>query len=88
MKTFVTVTFSTEGARPSVVVDALHNLGFEPTTGNYDGVYTWDKQATIEDAIYLIDKVISSLKGMKVLLKFETVGNNESEREPEEEAAD
>lgn len=88
MKTYVTVTFSTEGARPSVVIDALHNLGFEPTTGNYDGVYTWDKQATIEDTIYLIDKVISSLKGMKVLLKFETVGNNEADREVEEEAVD
>ncbi len=75
MITYITVTFSSEGAKPSKVFNALNNLGFEPTTGNYDAVYIWDKQATLEDAISLADKVVSTLKGMNVLVKLETVGN-------------
>ena len=81
MKTYITVFFGTEGAKPSKVFDALNNLGFEPTTGNYDGVYSWDKQATLEDAINLADKIIATLKGMGVMVKLETVGNAESNDE-------
>ncbi len=75
MITYITVTFSSEGAKPSKVFNALNNLGFKPTTGNYDALYVWDKQATLEDAILLADKVVSTLKGMNVLVKLETVGN-------------
>lgn len=85
MMTYITVTFSTEGAKPSKVFDALNNLGFRPTTGNYDAVYKWDKKATLDDAISLADKVVASLKGMGVLIKLETVGNNEGAGEDEEE---
>ncbi len=76
MKTYITVFFGTEGAKPSKVLDALNNLGFEPTTGNFDGVYSWDKQATLDDAINLADKVIATLKGMGVMVKLETIGNS------------
>jgi hypothetical protein len=76
MKTYIILFFSTEGAKPSKVFDALNNLGFEPTTGNFDGVYNWDKQATLDDAINLADKVVATLKGMGVRVKLETVGNN------------
>ena len=75
MITYITVTFSSEGAKPSKVFNALNNLGFKPTTGNYDAVYVWDRQATLEDAISLADKVVSTLKGMNVMVKLETVGN-------------
>jgi hypothetical protein len=85
MITYVTVTFSTEGAKPSKVFDALNNLGFEPTTGNYDGKYRWDKEATLDDAISLADKTVISLKGMGVLLKFETVGNHDIKSLDEDE---
>ncbi|MEM0448394.1 MAG: hypothetical protein QW520_01040 [Methanomassiliicoccales archaeon] len=81
MLTYITVIFSSEGAKPSKVFDALNNMGFKPTTGNYDAVYTWDKKATLEDAIFLADKVVMSLKGMGVLVKLETVGNNEDKHE-------
>ena len=75
MLTYITVTFSSEGQRPSEILDALRNLGFEPTKGNYDGVFKWDKNATLDDAIYLADKVHATLKGMNVLMKFETVSD-------------
>ena len=76
MITYITVMFSSEGAKPSKVFDALNNMGFRPTTGNYDAEYTWDKKATLDDAISLADKVVVTLKGMNVLVKLETVGNN------------
>ncbi|HUV24587.1 MAG TPA: hypothetical protein VMW26_04065 [Methanomassiliicoccales archaeon] len=75
MLTYLTITFSSEGERPSKVIEALHNLGFEATTGNYDSVYRWDDKATIEDALYLADKVQFTLKGMGVMFKLETVND-------------
>ena len=85
MMTYITVIFSTEGAKPSKVFDALNSLGFQPTTGNFDAVYKWDKQATLDDAIGLADTVVMSLKGMGVLVKLETVGNNEIEEADQED---
>jgi len=81
MKTYISVFFSTEGAKPSKVLDALNNLGFEPTTGSFDGVFSWDKQATLDDAIGLADKVVATLKGMGIMVKLETVGKSEPEEE-------
>ncbi|MBC7108442.1 MAG: hypothetical protein QHH00_06115 [Methanomassiliicoccales archaeon] len=75
MITYMTIIFSSNGSRPSEVLNALHNLGFETTTGAYDCVYRWDSKATVEDAIYLADKVHATLKGMGVLFKLETVSD-------------
>jgi len=72
MKTYLTVMFSTEGGLPSDVVDRLQMIGFKPCTGNYDFVYEWGRNATIEDTIYFADKVHEVLKGMVVLFKMET----------------
>lgn len=73
MMSYLTVTFSTEGARPSEVAARLQSLGFEPTTGNYDFVYRWDRNAKVEDALWLADKVQSALRGMNIHFKIETV---------------
>lgn len=75
MITYIRIMFSSEGRRPSLVFEALRNLGFEATQGNYDGIYRWDKKATTEDAIYLADKVQVTLKGMGVVFTLETVPN-------------
>lgn len=48
-------------------------MGFQPTTGNYDGVFKWDKKATLDDAIYLADRVHLTLKGTGAIFKLETV---------------
>ena len=72
MITYLTVTFSTEGARPSEVADRLKAIGFRPTTGNYDFIYEWDRNARAEDALSLADRVQASLRGSQVLFKVET----------------
>ena len=73
MLTYITIMFSSDGRRPSEIFDALHNMGFQPTTGNYDGVFKWDKKATLDDAIYLADRVYLTLKGTGAIFKLETV---------------
>ncbi len=71
--------FNTEGGRPSDIVERLQMIGFKPTTGNYDFVYEWDKNATIEDTIYFADKIHGTLKGLGVMFKLETEVVSESE---------
>ncbi|MEE8182728.1 MAG: hypothetical protein V3T94_01090 [Thermoplasmata archaeon] len=69
MITYLTVTFNSDGARPSEVAQRLHSLGFIPTTGNYDFMYEWG----VEEALDLADQVHLTLKGMMVSYKIETV---------------
>ena len=79
MITYIRIMFSSEGRRPSLVFEAIRSLGFEPTQGNYDGIYKWDKNATVEEAIYLADKVQITLKNMGVVFTLETVPDKNSE---------
>lgn len=72
MRTYLTMMFSTEGSLPSEVVDRLQMIGFKPCTGNYDFVYNWDKNASVEDSIFFADKVHEVLKNMGVLFRLET----------------
>jgi len=72
MISYLTVTFSSEGGRPSEVANLLHDIGFRATKGNYDFVYEWDKNARVEDALWLADKVQTALRGTSILFKIET----------------
>jgi len=72
MRTYLSVMFSSDGARPSDVVERLQMIGFRPTTGNYDFIYEWDRHATVEDSIYFADKVHEALDGLGVLFRLET----------------
>ena len=79
MITYIRIMFSSEGRRPSLVFEAIRSLGFEATTGNYDGIYKWDKKATVEEAIFLADKVQHTLRGMGVIYTLETVADKNNE---------
>ena len=72
MITYLSVTFSSNGGRPSEVVNRLIAIGFKPTKGNYDFIYEWDKKARVEDAVWLADKISETLKGMDVRFRIET----------------
>ena len=78
MKTFLTITFDSEGAKPSDVVERLSMLGFKPAHGNYDFVYDWgnkdsESKVRVEDAVWFGDKVHATLRGSKVLFQLETI---------------
>ena len=50
MKTYLTITFNSEGSSPSEVKDQLMNLGFKAAKGSYDFLYEWDEEeATVEE---------------------------------------
>jgi hypothetical protein len=72
MKTYILLTFSSEGARPSDIFDRLYMLGFKATHGHQDLVYEWDRNATVQDAIWFADKVHTVLEGLNVLFELET----------------
>lgn len=73
MKTYITIFFSSEGGRPSDVVDELVQLGFQPISGPYDMVYEWPKNADIKDTINFADQIQMTLEGLGVSFKIETV---------------
>lgn len=72
MKTYIKLTFDSEGEKPSEILDVLHGLGFEPQRGEYDMVYEWDDDAEIKDAIWFADKIHTTLQGHGVLYSIET----------------
>jgi hypothetical protein len=73
MKTYIRLTFNSEGAKPSDVIDRLCMLGFKPTRGHQDLVYEWDRNATVQDAIWFADKVHAVLEGLNVSYELETL---------------
>ena len=80
MKSYLKVTFNSEGVKPSEVVDRLHMLGFKATTGAYDFIYEWGKHATVEDAIWFTDRIHEALRGCSVLFHLETVCIDDMEK--------
>ncbi|BAB59423.1 TVG0293838 [Thermoplasma volcanium GSS1] len=75
MKTYIKVSFSSEGARPSEVINRLRSLGFKPVIGEHDMVYEWGNGATPDDAIWFADKIHATLAGYNVRFEIETVSD-------------
>ena len=74
MKTYLTITFNSEGSKPSEVKNQLLNLGFKTAKGSYDFVYDWVEEAvTVEELVWFADKVHSALKKHNVFFTIETV---------------
>ena len=73
METYLRVTFSSEGAKPSAVADRLRSCGFLPTQGNYDFVYDWQGPASRDQILDLSDELTRQLRGLRVLVEIETV---------------
>lgn len=73
METYLRVTFSSEGAKPSAIADRLRTCGFLPTQGNYDFVYDWQGSATRDQVLDLSDELSRQLRGFRILFELETV---------------
>ena len=48
-------------------------MGFKATQGHQDLVYEWDRNATVQDAIWFADKVHAVLEGLGVHFELETL---------------
>ncbi len=77
MITYLTITFNSEGKKPSEIVDRLYNIGFRPTTGRYDFKYLWDENANMKDVLWFADKIHATLQGTNVYFKIETIRGSE-----------
>jgi hypothetical protein len=73
VKTYLTFWFNSEGASPIVVVEKLRGLGFKAVKGEYDFVYDWGRTVELEEILQIGTAIHETLKGLKVLYKFETV---------------
>ena len=73
MKTYLTVSVSSEGEKASVITSKLIEMGFETGYGKHDFIYTWKKDVVISQVLHFIDQVQNKLKGSQTLLKFETI---------------
>lgn len=73
-RTYLTLFFQSEGARPTEVTDRLTGLGFKPLQGQRDYLYEWDASATVQDTIWFADKVHETLRGCGVAFSLETNG--------------
>jgi hypothetical protein len=74
MKTYLTITFHSEGSSPSEVKTQLMNLGFKAAKGSYDFLYEWDsEEVTVDDLVWFADKIHAALKKHNVLFTIETI---------------
>ena len=73
MRTNVSIIISSEGGLMSEIAGRFEELGFSPTLGMHDFVYTWEEtRVTPEKVIELIDRVQMRLKGLNVGFHFVT----------------
>lgn len=73
MKTYVTITFSSEGAKPSEVERRLFGIGLRAMQGRYDFAYEWERNPSISDLLDLVDRIQMALRGTEVMFSIETV---------------
>ena len=73
MKTYVEILHNADGEKPSKIFDILLDIGLKPSYGQHDFVYHWKKDASINEIIKFLDRIISRLKGSGAILKFSTI---------------
>lgn len=83
MKTYIIMYFNSNGEKPSEVIKKLRDLGFSPVRGDYDLMYEWDDETSLEQIMSIGDKLRELLKGDDVLFQIET-SEGDNQRGPEE----
>ncbi len=73
MRTYVRMSFHSEGAGPLKVLEAMRTLGFEESMGLHDFVYKWKEPTTIEDVVKFTTKMHERLKGLDVSYEITTI---------------
>ena len=74
MKTYVTVSFSSEGGAASLVSQKLIEMGFESTIGSHDFMYDWkDKDVSPAEILNFIDRIQTKLKGQGIRINVTTI---------------
>jgi hypothetical protein len=73
MRTYVRMSFHSEGASPVKVLETMRTLGFEESMGLHDFVFKWKEPTKIEDVIQMTTKMHEKLKGLNVSYEITTI---------------
>ncbi len=73
MRTYVRMTFHSEGANPLRVLETMKTIGFEESMGMHDFVYKWKEKASLEEIIRLTTEMHERLKGLDVHYEITTI---------------
>ncbi|MCI4369384.1 MAG: hypothetical protein L3K09_07480 [Thermoplasmata archaeon] len=73
MRTYVRMTFHSEGSDPQTVMKVMRLLGFDESMGMHDFVYKWKEKATLDEVIRLIAEMHTRLKGLDVNYEITTI---------------
>ncbi len=73
MRTYVRMTFHSEGADPLQVMEVMRQLGFEESMGMHDFVYKWKEKAALDSVIRLVADMHARLKGLDVNYEITTI---------------
>ncbi len=73
MRTYVRMSFHSEGASPIQVLDVMRSLGFEEVLGIHDFIYKWKDRTAIDDVVRLTTEMHQRLKGLDVSYEITTI---------------
>jgi len=73
MRTYVRMTFHSEGAGPTAVLETMQGLGFEAAMGIHDFIYKWKDKTTIEQVVELTTRMHEKLRGLDVNYEITTI---------------
>jgi len=73
MRTYVRMSFHSEGSSPLEVLEVMRALGFEEAMGINDFVYKWKDRTTIDDVIRMTTDMHKRLKGLDVSYEITTI---------------
>ena len=73
MRTYVRMTFHSEGASPLKVIETMRALGFEESMGMHDFVYKWKDATSIDEVARLMTTMHERLRGLDVNYEITTI---------------
>ncbi len=73
MRTYVRMTFHSEGASPLKVRETMRGLGFEESMGMHDFVFRWKEKTTIDEVLELTSQMHEKLRGHDVSYEITTI---------------
>jgi hypothetical protein len=73
MRTYVRMTFNSEGADPNSVLQVMREIGFEESIGMHDFVYKWKEKASLDEVIRLVTDMHRRMKGLRVSYEVTTI---------------
>lgn len=73
MRTYVRMTFHSEGASPLKVIETMRGLGFEESMGMHDFVYKWKDKTSIDEVARLMSEMHERLRGLDVNYEITTI---------------